>query len=167
MNVAGWGPLLRCVGIPVGLNIVGWCPFLRSAFRCRSAARGATAIGGESRSRTRTAIGRLLYRQRISPVNVSPCHTFLLVPDRPGGRSCKNARLPLWHPPRAPAFKRRELGADGESRPHNLLLTRQALRHLSYTSKVKRGRRQISGAQRGLLALLSETLPRHSHNPHC
>jgi len=38
---------------------------------------------------------------------------------------------------------------------------------LSYTSKVKRGRRQISGAQRGLLALLSETLPRHSHNPHC
>lgn len=55
-----------------------------------------------------------------------------------------------------------DIGADGEFRPHNRLLTRQLLYRLSYVSIVCRGRRQ--GALRRLRAVVpyhDEKLPRH------
>lgn len=61
------------------------------------------------------SIGRLLYKQLISPVIVSPV-----------------------------------FGADGEYRPHNLLVTNQLLCCLSYISVRNRDRRPQSATQRGL-----------------
>ena len=52
-----------------------------------------------------------------------------------------------------------KFGADDESRPHNLLITKQVLCRLSYISVGKTGQAE-SSAQRGLYALSSMTLPR-------